>query len=262
MNWTSYDSWHPLCTNPLDLNDEYATNIDPTLTVWNDFLIVSGIEGRVSSWDGNAWKFYDGSGTGTGPYYDGLFPNSNIEDSTSYGQYLVFSNSSSYGISSWDGTNWKHYDGTGTGTGPYHNNFNKAKILEWNGCLLVSHQRNFSSYDGTNWKLYDGTGTGTGPYYDFTPFYQSNSLNKITKFKDGFCISGPYGINSYDGTNWKFQDGTGSGDISYPYYENQVSSITISLLFNIDDKFYMFLSKSHEFDVFEYKNGVWDSNNL
>jgi hypothetical protein len=147
-------------------------------------------------------------------------------------------------ISTFDGTNFKTYDGSGSGTGPYYSGDalgtrpeggqDIAKFLHVvnSNLLVVNHSLRMSSYDGSNWKMYDGTGTGTGPYNnDQTsntagkiPATNSVGVKRIESIDNIIYAiheiygSSGVGISTFDGTAWKFSDGSGSG--TGPYIAN------------------------------------------
>jgi len=82
--------------------------------VYNNQLIVAGVSGKVASFDGSAWKNFDGSGTGTGIFNSGdatlgVVGSNNINclANYSYGgvSYLVVGGASGR-IGSYNGTSW------------------------------------------------------------------------------------------------------------------------------------------------------------
>ena len=89
--------------------------------VLNGVLIVAGDNGRVGSFDGSAWKNYDGTGTGLGVYNSGtVMGNNRINAIAAYGNGFAVAGVGGR-LGSWDGSAWKNYDASGDGTGPYDN---------------------------------------------------------------------------------------------------------------------------------------------
>lgn len=191
-----------------------------SMTVYNDFLICGMEVGYTNSFDGRNWKYWDGSGTGTGPYSGAGPMISDIKAMTQYGNYLILCGANGK-VASWDGTNWKNTDGSGAGTGPYNNGtaVGNSEIMTcdvYNGFLVIAswHGR-VASWDGTNWKNYDGSGTGTGPYNDASAVDYSSIYSSIV-YRDHLVFgAGTSLVASFDGTNWKNYDGSGSGTGPY-----------------------------------------------
>lgn len=110
--------------------------------VLSGVLIVAGDNGRVGSFDGTAWKNYDGTGTGLGPYNSGTAMGSN-----QIRAIAAFSSGFAVGgvggrVASWDGAAWKNYDATGDGFGPSDNGTligsNTINAMAtWQGILAV-----------------------------------------------------------------------------------------------------------------------------
>lgn len=196
------------------------------MCIYDGNLVMTTIAGKVFSFDGTNWKKYDGTGSGTGPYNNGTALNTTSAPtmSCSYGSNLVIGSgglSQSGRIASFDGTNWKNYDGTGTGTGPYDNQTvigteGVAALIEYSGNLVVIGQYGrVASFDGTNWKNYDGTGTGTGPYNNGAHNGNQTAYDVVEYGGDLVIVSGLGRVSSFDGTNWKNYDGTGTGTGPY-----------------------------------------------
>jgi hypothetical protein len=92
-----------------------------SICVWSGCLVVGGYLGRVSSYDGKAWKFYDGSGSGTGPYSDGtptggvaIISMTNFISAVENVEYLVVA-SINYIASYTQQIGWNAYNKAGTG---------------------------------------------------------------------------------------------------------------------------------------------------
>jgi hypothetical protein len=233
-------------------------------------VITGGPNSRVASWDGIAWKNYDGTGAGNGPFNNGTaipagVP-SGIFGSAIYNTvYYVI-----YGISgrvaSWTAGAWKNYDGTGSGAGPFDNGtaigtsvIRKAvqystrlavvgdagRVGSWSGTawtvytagsglsnnatvvgaqnilfaavfgtllFVTSASGRVGTWDGTAWKNYDGTGTGTGPSSN-AAVVGTDQINTVSPLGTTLVFFGFNNsrIGSWDGTAWKNYDGTGTG---------------------------------------------------
>jgi len=103
-------------TNVLGLGNAIRCSI-----VLNGVLIVAGDNGRLGSFDGTAWKNYDGTGSGTGPYNTSTVLGTNrISAMIAYGTGFVVAGVGGR-IGSWDGSAWKNYDATGDGSGASDN---------------------------------------------------------------------------------------------------------------------------------------------
>jgi hypothetical protein len=191
----------------------------------------------VSSYDGTAWKYADGTGTGTGPYTS-TGARLDVQPIMMTDGTFVFTTLS--GIMSYKG-GWKYPDGSGTGTGPYYAGF--VNTIKDFGAGFVCGGENVFSYDGSNWKYADGTGTGTGVYSEDYIFKTADAtriigVNKTTEdiavyvtswsdlagcdftYPDSAVISSgilvlakDVRISSYSFTDslWSNSDGTGGG---------------------------------------------------
>jgi hypothetical protein len=174
---------------------------------------------------------------------------SSIRSSIVYDGDLVIGGSNGR-VASWDGSNWKNYDGSGTGTGPYNSgtalgteSYRSAFFMvEYNNTIVTgsSYHGRIASWDGSNWKNYDGTGTGTGPYNNETALGGSGVLS-ATILDSDLIVAGVSGrVASWDGSNWKNYDGTGTG--TGPYNDGTVvggSGITIRSMTQRGDGFYV-----------------------
>jgi len=243
---------------------------------FGSYLVVTVFAKGIASFDGTNWKWWDGSGSGTGPYaiYSTMFTTgTGVAYLTTYGSYLIVCNNAS-GLASWDGANWKKDDGSGSGTGPYSvsvlgNSYPRVSVT-FNGNLVLSTAVSYarvSSWDGANWKYYDGSGTGTGPYYDNltqnnlalgifnSKLYLGANNGLVYEWVSGndwtglaiaplstaifymieynsqlVMVHNPAYISSYDGTNFKWFDGSGSG--TGIYYGSTLGTSTPFLLFS------------------------------
>jgi hypothetical protein len=219
--WTYYDASSGLRDNQTMFGAGILSCVYGSTIVFNDAY------SNIASWDGTAWKKPDGSGTGTGIYAklsDYVYPSGSGMATTPvvYNGSIVFA-SSAY-VASWDGSAWKKYNGNGTGTGPYSmgtvvgNQIIQAMTV-WNGFLIVAGGLGrIGSFDGTNWKNYDGTGTGTGPYSNGSWFPQNtgDAIYAVFSYGSQLLVGGPNdSVSSWDGSAWKYYDGTGTGSGIY-----------------------------------------------
>jgi len=268
QSWVPYTSSHPLCVKPLgERIEEGGKDVVSSISIFNDTLVFSGQSGRISSWDGTAWKYWDGSGSGSGIFYDKLFINEErIGSSVVYDGSIAFAIDTAIvggGISSWDGTNWKYWDGSGTGTGPYASYLDLGRsmsnMIEWDNSLIIIAEKYVSSFDGTAWKYWDGSGTGTGPYANFNGTSAYSKANIFLIYKTFLIVAGQYSIHSYDGTNWKYADGSGTGTGPYTYIWSD--PIYINYVYN--NKLYYNSYDGGKYRAFMYDdNGGWTTDNI
>jgi len=176
----------------------------------------------------------------------GIFNNStalstdNITASLKFGSSYVFGSALGK-VASYDGTNWKNYNGTGTGTGPFNNatviGANQINTLALFGSnLLVGGSTNVGSFDGTNWKNSDGTGTGTGQYT--AALLGASTVNTLISFSGSIVGGGTAGVvNSMSATS-----------VVSPFYNNGGTPVA-NLLTGQFTTGYM--------DAFRYENGIY-----
>lgn len=134
--------------------------------VYQNYLIVAGAGGRLGSFDGSNWKNYDGSGSGLGPYNNGVVVGTNdILTLAVLGSSLVIGGRGGR-IGSFDGFSWHTYADSGTGL------WNNATVVGTdditalgsvlsNGVmyLLVGGSAGkIGSWNGTSWTIYSATG--------------------------------------------------------------------------------------------------------
>jgi hypothetical protein len=273
-------------TNPVSSAMEYNPNE-------NDFyLVITGsTNSRVASWDGVAWKNYDGTGVGLGPFNNNTAIAAVINDAGIYSNsgifYVIFGASGR--VASWNGTAWKNYNGTGAGLGPFDNGTaigannilcgrqfgtrfavggvggrlgswtgaawnvytsgvglsNNAVVVGANDITSVldrlgvlffigSSAGRVGTWDGTNFKNYDGTGTGTGPSNNAV-VVGAVSIEKMVLLSTTVVFLGFTGcrIGSWDGTNFKNYDGTGTGTGPFSagtiYLNNGIDAIAYTI---------------------------------
>ena len=185
---------------------------------YNDIAVFCGYISNtlISSYDGSNWKYWDGSGIGTGPFYNsnGLF------QSTSYiancaadylvggTHYFIVGSSNGPGIASWDGSNWKNSDGTGTGTGPYNSGLVTNSVPTY---AITSLTYN------SNPTLVIAGGSSNEYIASFVPTNLASNLtwypyNYFVQASGVYVVGSATGlISSYDGSNWKTYSGGGSG---------------------------------------------------
>jgi hypothetical protein len=134
--WTVYTAGAGLCNNATVVG---ATDINSILDRSGGFLFFGGSTGRVGTWDGANFRNYDGTGTGTGPSSNAVVVGAtSVEDMVLLGSVVVFFGRLNARIGSWDGTNFKNYDGTGAGAGP----FSASTPYMADGRFAVSYQIN------------------------------------------------------------------------------------------------------------------------
>jgi len=198
-------------------------------------------EGTLASYnfETSEWNSYDKSGEG--PWSGGeICGGSKIFSIAVYDNKLIVgsgSNNESGRIASFDGTHWKNYDGSGSGTGPCDDSIALgiagpiAMIVHGNYLVIAGGGNNsvIASYDGSNWKNYDGTGSGTGPYNDGStdPILGDDGqvIYMLGSFDGDLIVGGDVGrIASWDGSAWKYWNGTGSG--TGPYNSGTCFNIT------------------------------------
>jgi hypothetical protein len=196
------------------------------VTTHSNYLIVVDSSGNLSSYDGSNWKYYDGSGTGTGPYSSGSLGTTGTAFATlSDGALWIFHDGSNVRTSSWDGTNWKYHDGSGTGNGPYGTSTETGgrtySIVKYDTYyVFAGASGRVSSWEpSVGWKEYDGDGPGGGPYNNGTAISTTTILSALSY--DGMLIvmgnqSLTCRLGSWDGSDWKEYDGDGTG--TGPYY--------------------------------------------
>ena len=221
----SYDgSWRNYDTSGTGV---YNTNISPfgfyhlsSSVIYDNKLIIGNRNGEISYYDlvTKEWIAYD---SGTGPSNDGTaMGNFRIYSMIVYKGNLIIAGDSGR-VVSYDGTNWKNYDGSGSGTGIYNDStvlgtstITHMAILG-NYLVLAGGTRVGSYWVSAGWKNYDGGLTGTGPF-DNASSGIDDDIGGMIVYNDNLVLGGDAGkISSYDGTNWKKYDGTLSGTGPY-----------------------------------------------
>ncbi len=201
-------------TQPFDAIVEYTPDAD---TNW---LVVLSANGncRIGSWDGIAWKNYDGSGTGRGPFNNnGVVGATNGQSMATYLNYLVVTGSSGR-VGSWHPTTgWKNYDGTGTGAGPFDNGTaigSTALVVrtgvQFGSSFVIGAQSGrIACWNGTSWLLYNSG----QPLTNNATVLGSNEVSILRVYGSQLVVatSGAVRVGSWDGTAWKNYDGTGTG---------------------------------------------------
>jgi len=97
-----------------------TSNVNCSL-VYNNTIVFAGDNGRVGSFDGVAWKDYNGNGMGTGVFNNGDSTFGVIGNSNIYSMILVTYSGTSYlviggalgRVGNWNGSNWVIYSTTG-----------------------------------------------------------------------------------------------------------------------------------------------------
>lgn len=198
-----------------------TANINATV-VYNGTLVVAGDSGRVASYDGAAWKYYDGSGTGSGVYNSGdgtlgVVGSNNILSLCvyTYGTttYLVVGGASGR-IGSYNGTSWNKWD---SGVAISNNatvvsTDNVTCMLQAGEYLIVAGSvGKLGSWRGSTaaWILYSA-GSGV---CDNATLIGAVSINAMTWYVDAeglytLVVAGASGrvgsMKINGGTNWTF----------------------------------------------------------
>ena len=123
-SWKNYDgtgSGSAIASLPASNGTIIGTNQINCLQVYSptNQLAVAGVGGRVGSILGTTITAYTaGSGLSNNA---GVVGSEDIISLTQFGSTLVFGSGTTGRLGSYDGTNFKNYDGTGAGTGVYNN---------------------------------------------------------------------------------------------------------------------------------------------
>jgi len=164
------------------------------------------------------------------------------------------------GVASHDGTAWKNYDGTGTGTGIflYYNELGLIEgrdeiisIIRYNQFIVCSTiGAAVFNHNGTGWTDYLGGGEADGP---FTQGYMPLARMVIYE-TDLLFIAWDSVISSYD-TNglWKFFDGTGTGSGLYNNTVYSQGNINMAVVYHGD----LILFGNQTRDIAYYDGSSW-----
>jgi hypothetical protein len=211
----------------------------------------------VSSHDGANWKLYDGTGTGSGPYNQ--VDNFNGEFDVSYhdGSRLIFGTSQGEVATVDFFSTWTFPDGTGGGTGVYNSAIigsgiytSRLSVVYDNKLIIANYRGDIAYYDYATelWVAYDSdtgpsnAGTVVGVLTGDAGIGQTThgAIISMAVYNGMLIVGGRQGrIGSYDGTNWKNYDGTGTG--TGPF-NNQtvVGSSSIEVLVEFDGDLMIF----------------------
>jgi hypothetical protein len=176
----------------------------------------------VSSFDGSLWKYYDGTGTGSGIYKDGFLGAKALAtarwlDGAYEGSIVFCSESIDCRIGSYntDTRTWYDYNSAGLFCGVLFNGSDYITAIEYGeGTLVIgSYGSKVSSYNVNGWKKHDGTGTGTGPY---STYLLGCKIGIIRYYKNSFVFCSQddlYGrICSWtNDSGWREYNGSGTG---------------------------------------------------
>jgi hypothetical protein len=220
-------------------------------------FVIAGRYGRVSSHDGANWKLYDGTGTGSGPYNQ--VDNFNGEFDVSYhdGSRLIFGTSQGEVATVDFFSTWTFPDGTGGGTGVYNSAIigsgiytSRLSVVYDNKLIIANYRGDIAYYDYATelWVAYDSdtgpsnAGTVVGVLTGDAGIGQTThgAIISMAVYNGMLIVGGRQGrIGSYDGTNWKNYDGTGTG--TGPF-NNQtvVGSSSIEVLVEFDGDLMIF----------------------
>jgi hypothetical protein len=190
------------------------------------YLVLVSSAGRVCSWDGTQWKYAGGGGAGAGPFSNTLnvLPG-NFNSVCIYKTFLCIGGGTGR-LQSYDGTAWKRYDGTSTGTGPYTNGgvvgagsinavcWYKTGILDY--LICGSDGGNLGNWNGTAWRTFAGAG-GSGPSTNQAAI-GVQAFTCVLQYRKYLVVGGASGrIASWDPTAvaWKYYDGSQAGTGPY-----------------------------------------------
>ena len=170
---------------PTNNNTVTASDIKASC-VYKRGIAFAGASGRVGYYNG-AWYNYNTT-TASIPTNNGVAIGTNQINSVSgFGNFLVVGGVGGR-LASYDGTNWKNYDATGTGTGPYSN----AVIIGANDITTMTPYGTILAVSGGNSTV--NTLSATGGY---SPFYTSGGTT-VTNLLDGFNSVGYLYVYRYE----------------------------------------------------------------
>lgn len=203
-----------------------STNLSASV-VFDNKLIIGNSIGQVSFYDliTEEWFAYN---SGTVPSNDGAaMGNVRIGSMIDYYGTLIIAGSSGR-IASFDGTNWKNYDGTGTGTGPVANgtvvSTNSINtLIEFNyWVIIIGSSGLIGTWDNSNFTNNTGASAGTARIWNNATAFIAPWLGAAITYNNQLVIAGDMEIASCDSSNnWRNSDGTGTGGI---YYDNGTKS--------------------------------------
>jgi hypothetical protein len=183
----------------------------------SDYLVICGYLGRISSFDGSNWKYYDGSGTGTGPYDNNTLGIGWYFSMTTFEDKLVVGGQT--GVGNWNGTAWTTGSGGGAGVQPYDNGTVMGSLTIYtmttydSSLVLAGSGARIASYS---------TSGGWVPYTTSHPALAANAnvilsswagtpnIPSIATVGDYLIVAGSYAgtTASWDGSHWKKDDGS------------------------------------------------------
>jgi hypothetical protein len=215
-SWQAYNSGTPFTDTGTLIGGPLGASV---LIVYKNLVVLGG-NGKIGSIDSAGTKYLYNTTTANIPTNNqtALSATAINYSVAADSQFLVLGGNNGR-IASYDGTNWKNYDGTGTGTGPYNNG--TVGVLDVTACakyktqFVFSTTNGVSSWDGTNWKYYNGTGTGTGIFVAGATLNNSQALSTIVVNGNEIIFISRTNCASYDGTNWKYYNGGGTGTGHY-----------------------------------------------
>lgn len=133
-----------------------------------------------------------------------------------YGAYLIVAGVGGR-LGSFDGLNWKNYDGTGLGTGPYDNGTVIGTsdincLASYNGNIIVAGAAGrVGSWDGASWKIYTTAGTGL---WNNATVVSTDNITSILVWGNNIIFGGHLGkLGSWSGAAWvNYNAGSGLCD--------------------------------------------------
>jgi uncharacterized repeat protein (TIGR02543 family) len=137
-------------------------SIITSVVVYNNTIVFGNWKGEIYSYDGSDWKWPDGTGSGSGIFSDGK--QNRFESITSMrvsGANLIVASENGR-ISSYDGSDWKYFDGYGLGNSLFNDGTaldgQINSIINFNGhTLFLGEDGKIASHDGTTFHTYNET---------------------------------------------------------------------------------------------------------
>jgi hypothetical protein len=196
--------------------------------MWYGVLVLAGQSGKVASFDGTAWKYPDGTGSGTGPYNDGTAMGSaNInclgfcQKGTAIGGGSLIVAGDSGRVASFVAGAWTAYNASGTGVSILANNGTvipgNITCMTTDGIVPICFagaSGNMGSFSGSAWTNYSSvSGYAANGSSGTTNLIGTNQIKAIARQGGSRIVvagvGGRVGTNS-GGTWTKYNDaGTG-----------------------------------------------------
>jgi len=251
------------------------------LCAYKNYLVVSGNDNRICSFEGQQYKTYLGAGTGSGPYDNGTLigTGNTIYVLKEVNNFLIVAGVSGR-LGSYDGNGYKTYLGVGSGLGPFDNgvivstdaivDFLRYKNGVTDNYIFVGNAGKIGSRQLNDYSLqrtYAGVGTGNGPYSNAA--VTSTAALCATQYKNFLIIAnGEVGtetvrVGSWDGVAWINYLGVGSGTGPYLNLTNN-DPIQPKKVFEFQGSLYIFCtylsgSTTGTSVLIKYNGKTWES---